>query len=414
MGKIALGGLVVALLIMGLSDHAGGTGLRAPAAQISPEIPLRSTQYHLAADADNNLVADNTVTVTFVYFYYENVVSDWENQIKADMTDIEEVYRQCPELENLGVHFGIDFCDFENFVSRYTDLEWEWRFYGEVEIPEFASENARESFFMAYWYKHDPVAAENVWDTSDVVYGIIEGSVGGGGANNWGCAWLGADDLFGDIWQRRHRRVSLAHELIHDFGAPDHYSPEMEHYSEDNLCIFGGVFDLSGSTILCDFCLERIHWDYLGKVDKQSVFYLPPAPTLTDASVSPSSGGENTSFTYEVTYQDNAGAYPDYVRVYIDNVPHSMASVSGTFYTGAVYQYLTSLGLGSHTYYFQARKGPHTIRCPENGAINGPTVTEAEELSSTEEVPSTWGVAAALLVALVLVTLLIIKHRQKA
>lgn len=403
--------LMLAMLAAGLAGSPSSVGEHVPLAMAPSDISLGFARFLSATNMDSNLVADNTVTVTFVYFYYENVAPDWENQIRANMTDITEVYQQCPELENL----GIGFLDFENFVSQYTDLKWEWKFYGEVEIPEFASENGEEGFFMAYWYKHDPITAENVWDSSDIVFGIIEGSVAGGAAENWGCAWLGADDLWSNMSQRRHLPVSLAHELIHNFGAPDHYSPGQEHYGEDNFCIFGGVFDLSDSTILCNFCLEQIHWDNLKKTDKQGLFYPyiwgTPA-VLTDASVSPTSGGEDTFFTYNVTFLDNDGDEPDNIYVYIDNVPHSMTWVTGDLVFGAAYQCSTTLNTGSHTYYFEVGDEPYTIRYPENGVMSGPTVTEAGEVldENTGEV-----VVAVLVVALALViaTLFVRTYRKK-
>lgn len=392
-----------------LANSTGGVDRHTLIAPALSGIPSDFTLAPSAANANNNLVADNVVTVTFVYFYYENVVPDWENQIRADMTDIEEVYRQCPELKNLGTHFR----DFENFVSQYTNLNWEWRFYGEVEIPELA-ENYCDGYFIACWHDYDPVTAENVWDSSDIIYGIIEGLHGGSSANNLGFAWLGAYLLWEpgapEVWQRYHQLTPLAHELIHDFGAPDHYKPDQEHYGEDNLCIFGGFYELSDSSILCDFCLERIHWDYLKKVSKQEIFYPFDVPAiLTNASVRPLSGGDNTSFTYEVTFLDNDGGAPEYIRVYIDNIPHSMTLVAGDISLGAIYQYSTALTAGSHTYYFEARDGPHMIRYPENGVMSGPTVTEAAEPSNIRKI-----VMAALAVALISATLVVWKYRKKA
>ena len=43
----------------------------------------------------------------------------------------------------------------------------------------------------------------------------------------------------------------------------------------------------------------------------------PDNGSLTNASVSPGSGTTNTSFTFSVTYQDNAGETPDLIRVYL-------------------------------------------------------------------------------------------------
>lgn len=100
-------------------------------------------------------------------------------------------------------------------------------------------------------------------------------------------------------------------------------------------------------------------------------------PTLSWASLTPSSGPEGTAFTYEVTYTDADGDAPSYVRVYIDGSSHTMSKVSGTYTGGALYRYTTSsLSTGSHTYYFTASDGIDTARLPTSGTYSDPTVTE--------------------------------------
>ncbi len=99
-------------------------------------------------------------------------------------------------------------------------------------------------------------------------------------------------------------------------------------------------------------------------------------PTLSYGGVSPSSGAIGTTFTYEVTYTDADGDAPSYVNVYIDGVPYSMSRASGTYTEGALYRYATSsLGAGSHTYYFEASDNRGAgARLPASGSFSGPTV----------------------------------------
>lgn len=85
------------------------------------------------------------------------------------------------------------------------------------------------------------------------------------------------------------------------------------------------------------------------------------APFLSDPKVTPVTGSGTTSFTYSITYKDidgENGQAPEYVRVYIDNVPHNMTT-TGTAYNAGVNFTYTTTGLqgGSHTYRFDCSDG---------------------------------------------------------
>jgi phospholipase C len=73
---------------------------------------------------------------------------------------------------------------------------------------------------------------------------------------------------------------------------------------------------------------------------------------LNNSSVSPTAGNSSTTFTFKTTYMDVAGKAPTSAQVYIDNVAHSMTYVSGSYKTGALYQYQTRLPNGSHAFFF--------------------------------------------------------------
>ena len=121
------------------------------------------------------------------------------------------------------------------------------------------------------------------------------------------------------------------------------------------------------------------------------------APTLTSGSVSPYSGDTATLFTYEVLYTDADGDAPSYVYVYIDGIAYSMARVSGTYTGGAIYRYTTTLGGGSHSYYFQASDGIDTVTTT---TYYGPTIT-----TPSIEVPGGGGGGGAGSLAIVAVLL---------
>ncbi|MFX0200902.1 MAG: thrombospondin type 3 repeat-containing protein, partial [Candidatus Hodarchaeota archaeon] len=91
------------------------------------------------------------------------------------------------------------------------------------------------------------------------------------------------------------------------------------------------------------------------------------------------------TFTYQVTYTDNDGDAPSFVRVYIDGSPHNMAQVNGTYTDGVTYHYITSsLSIGSHNYYFSASDHTDTDRLPKNGTYSGPIIKENRATKDTD------------------------------
>ena len=118
-----------------------------------------------------------------------------------------------------------------------------------------------------------------------------------------------------------------------------------------------------------------------------------PVPSLSSGGVTPSSGTVGTTFTFTVTYQDPDGDPPSYVKVCVDDQEFYMTLVSGSYQTGATYQYLTAtLGTGSHTYYFYASDGTSSVRFPSSGTLSGPTVIKTPTTLSL--VPSSFSVTA--------------------
>ncbi|HVB60043.1 MAG TPA: alkaline phosphatase family protein [Ktedonobacteraceae bacterium] len=73
---------------------------------------------------------------------------------------------------------------------------------------------------------------------------------------------------------------------------------------------------------------------------------------LNNSSVSPTSGNTSTTFTFKTTYMDVAGKAPTSALVYIDYVAYPMKYVSGSYKTGALYQYQTRLPNRKHSFFF--------------------------------------------------------------
>ena len=105
-------------------------------------------------------------------------------------------------------------------------------------------------------------------------------------------------------------------------------------------------------------------------------------PILSQGGVSPQSGTTKTKFTYQVTYKDTDNDPPVINWVYIDGYPYKMTYIRGAYFSGAIYQYTTSLGLGNHTYYFYFSDLKAPTRLPVNGTYNGPIVTSRNGTNS--------------------------------
>ncbi len=72
---------------------------------------------------------------------------------------------------------------------------------------------------------------------------------------------------------------------------------------------------------------------------------------LTKTTVTPTTGTSTTVFTFSTTYSEQQGLVPKSAQVFIDNTSHPMVFTSGSFNTGAVYQFSTTLPVGNHTFY---------------------------------------------------------------
>jgi phospholipase C len=99
---------------------------------------------------------------------------------------------------------------------------------------------------------------------------------------------------------------------------------------------------------------------------------------LLHSGVNPTSGTATTTFTFSTTYQDAAGVAPAQALVYVDQQPHTMAFVSGSYTAGALYQTSITLAAGSHQFDFVFSDGSSSWADPLAPAMySGPSVSAA-------------------------------------
>lgn len=105
--------------------------------------------------------------------------------------------------------------------------------------------------------------------------------------------------------------------------------------------------------------------------------------------INPNNGESgSTQFTYKVIYTHPDNNRPLYVKVHIDGAQEGSLAVDssaaaalkdGNYVNGEQYSYTTNLGVGSHTYLFEATDGAKQVFLPvvpSLGLLSGPTVTD--------------------------------------
>gem|GEM_PF-6469786 len=139
--------------------------------------------------------------------------------------------------------------------------------------------------------------------------------------------------------------------------------------------------------------------------------------SVSNLSVSPESGNENTNFTFSVVYTASDSIGPDSIVLYIDGTPHNMTPEGGDFIHGATYTYSTRLSAGDHTFYVVVERGGLTVST-ENMAGGHGTVT----VSSASEQPGgggggtgtfPWLYAGVVVVVVVALTLGYLLYRRR-
>lgn len=120
-------------------------------------------------------------------------------------------------------------------------------------------------------------------------------------------------------------------------------------------------------------------WNFTMGVNGTNTF-----PSLSNTSLSPSSGTTSTTFYYNVTYTDLDNNSASYIRVYINGSLFSMVETDPSDINttdGKNYSYSTTMPVGTHNY---------TFTCSDGDAVNttvlyiGPTVTSTAPVQSGE------------------------------
>jgi formylglycine-generating enzyme required for sulfatase activity len=83
-------------------------------------------------------------------------------------------------------------------------------------------------------------------------------------------------------------------------------------------------------------------------------------PVLTDAGVTPEVGTIDSVFVFELTYTDFDADPPSLAQVLIDGETYTMAEITDTYVTGALFRYETSLAVGPHSHSFRFSDGNST------------------------------------------------------
>lgn len=143
--------------------------------------------------------------------------------------------------------------------------------------------------------------------------------------------------------------------------------------------------------------------EYSGEVGSAAVVVGNSAPILTGDKVSPETGGdENTDYKFSVQYSDADSDIPDTVYVLIDQESYEMKKVSGSPKTGIIYEYVTKLSAGDHSYQFAAG----------DGIIDATPTNEKTIKVAQAPADLLWAIAVAVLIIIV-VLLLLLDHLMR-
>lgn len=130
-------------------------------------------------------------------------------------------------------------------------------------------------------------------------------------------------------------------------------------------------------TLICLSCfvLAELKPSY-NILEKLTAEEMKDGPKLYGNSVYPGFGVPCTKFTYKVTYQDERGRAPEYVRINLNNKWHDMEKKSDDYKTGAIYTHeYAPTSTKSNFFYFEASNGVGKSRAAIiDSPDQGPTV----------------------------------------
>nr|MDO8114483.1 NosD domain-containing protein [Candidatus Sigynarchaeota archaeon] len=100
---------------------------------------------------------------------------------------------------------------------------------------------------------------------------------------------------------------------------------------------------------------------------------------LRDGMVSPNASNEYAIYIFSVIYQDTQDAAPVYVHLVLDGAVYNMIKdpTDNDFTNGVLYRLQnSSMTIGTHSYYYDARNATGTLRFPLVGSLSGPRVVQ--------------------------------------
>jgi len=119
--------------------------------------------------------------------------------------------------------------------------------------------------------------------------------------------------------------------------------------------------------------------------------FVDYAPSLDDVNVFPSSGNQNTTFTYNVNYNDPDGGYPWISRLYINGKGRDISK--NTESGNGIYSYKISgseleIGANDYRFYFRDDEG-NMVHSPASGTFSGPFVNpDATQTPTKTQTPT--------------------------
>ena len=105
---------------------------------------------------------------------------------------------------------------------------------------------------------------------------------------------------------------------------------------------------------------ETPNWSAISNGDSATTPTGNLPPLLLGGRVTPDGGTADTTFVFEVTYQDGDGDAPTVATVSIDGTPHDMTAIDTDYQNGALFRYTHQAGftaVGAHEYSFTFADG---------------------------------------------------------
>lgn len=115
-----------------------------------------------------------------------------------------------------------------------------------------------------------------------------------------------------------------------------------------------------------------------------SIAFANSLPKLIEGHAEPPVATAGTLIVYQVTYTDEDGDAPEYVRIIFSGMEaKEMRKISGNYRTGAVYEFSWKQD-DSFDYRFEASDGKETAKLPEYGGTLAPVNIVSEKLESNK------------------------------